>query len=218
MAKSDIDLRRKALFDTCLDLVAQQWSALGTVSKREANRLLLTAPNHSEVLVDLSSVKQGYGYQPGEFGTNTAVIVSKGPLLDVMKQLRLMDAEELADGRLYQTGSLDYLEADESYALRLPDDIAVLAERIARDLARFARPKVAKVHAAGPDLVPLVLDRPDDFEKPFATVAAVLLLNQRPNELQAFWDQTAGSESIWDRPTAARFAALMKKATAKRPE
>ena len=38
MAKSDIDLRRKALFDTCLDLVAHQWSALGTVTKREANR------------------------------------------------------------------------------------------------------------------------------------------------------------------------------------
>lgn len=214
MAKSEIDARRTELFESCLDLVSERFARLGTLSSRQANRLTLRASNQTDLLVELASVKQGYGLKAGEFITNTTVIVRNGPLLEVIKRLRLMNAEEVADGRLYQTGSLDYLKSDEAYALRLSDSVVDLAERIALDLERFTRAKVATVLAAKPDLVRLVLDRPDDFEKPFATVAAVLVLHQNLEDLQAFWDKTANTDSIWDRPTAARFGAL-KKAAAK---
>ncbi len=214
MEKASLSRRRKALFDVSLGTIASDLAALGSTAQRAADRLLIRAADGTELLIHLASVKEGYGFQAGEFGVYFSVILGKGPIHDLMQRLRLLPDAAASDGRIFQIGSLDLRKGGALYELRSSHEPVKVARRLAADMKKLALPRVRSIIERRADVSRLATETPDAFEKPFGTVAAVLALRGKLSELEKFWTATDGRDDIWDRPTRVELKLLMRGAAA----
>lgn len=199
--------RRKSLFDSTLNAVEHDWADLGKTVQRQADRVLFRTQDNTELLIHLASVKQGYGFKAGEFGVYFSLIVCKGPVYDLMRKLRLLTGEESSDGRIFQAGSLNF-PGGGLYELRSLNNPVEVAARIAGDIRKHMHPLAERILACRSDVLTMIVETPDAFEKPFGTAVALLALSGKASELESFWAGIEGNEYIWDRPDATELKAL----------
>ncbi|MGE0550330.1 MAG: hypothetical protein AB7O24_03590 [Kofleriaceae bacterium] len=201
MAERTINARRKIVFTTCLDAVANAWSKLGTIANRRIDRFSLHPDETTEVLFDLCSVKRGLA--KSEFGIYFSMIYRGGSIYDVLDRAGLASTDR-SDRRLLSENSYSLRRCGSGgvYYAYLRNDLEKLGQRIANDVVRTLSPLLAALTKAGPSAVRLLQADPTLAEVPFTTVAAALALNGRLSGLDAFWRRTEAKEAWFDRPAS----------------